>query len=137
MTPSTTARIAFFVLLVATIAAASGKKPAHTYQKGTILGYDTRHDTSPWSMGGAGGNNGGGMTRRAKVYELKGTDLVYQIDYCGSFQEGVFKPGQAVDYRLDGDRLRILHDGTKEYSCKIEGQRAVESPQPDAPPAKP
>ena len=138
--PLTTLRNGFFVLFLATVASAADKKPAHTYLKGTITGYDTRLDNQPWAagvFGGTGKNNGGDTKRRVRVYELKGADLVYQIDYCGSFQEGAFKPGDAVEYRLDGDRLYILHDITKEYSCKIEGQRAVEAPKPDAPLSKP
>jgi hypothetical protein len=68
---------------------------------------------------------------------LKGADLVYQIDDCGSFQSGKFDAGQSVDYRVDGERLYILHDNDKEYKCKIEGTRAVEGAKPDAPAAKP
>jgi len=42
------------------------------------------------------------------------------------FQSGKFDAGQSVDYRVDGERLYILHDNDKEYKCKIEGTRAVE-----------
>jgi hypothetical protein len=139
MTRLTIPRIASFVLLVAAIATAADK-PTHTYLKGTITGYDTRLDNQPWAAGVFGGTNrnGGGDTkRRAKVYELKGTDLVYQIDYCGSFQEGAFEAGQAVDYRVDGDRLFILREDAKEYKCKVEGKKAIPVAKPDAPPAKP
>jgi hypothetical protein len=117
---------ALFVLLVATIAAGADKTPP-TYQKGTIMGYNTRVD--PW-----GGN---GNYRRAQVYELKGTDLVYRIDYCGSFQSGKFEAGQAVDYRVDGKRLYIRRDDDKEYGCKIEGTRVLEGTKPDAPATAP
>jgi hypothetical protein len=68
---------------------------------------------------------------------LKGANLVYKVDYCGAFQAGKFTIGQTVDYRVDGERLYILHDGDKEYKCKIEGTRAVETAKPDAPAAAP
>jgi len=109
---------------MATIATSADKTPP-TYQKGTIAGYDTRLDK--WNMGS------NSNSRRAKVYELKGTDLVYQIDYCGAFQGGKFEAGQAVDYRVDGERLYILREDGKEYKCKIEGKKAVEGSKPDAP----
>ena len=87
----------------------------HTYQKGTIEGFDTqRHYT---------GNN---TFRNAKVYELRGPDMIYRIDYCGSFQAGKFVPGQVVEYRVDGNRLYIRHDNNEEYNCKIEGKRKAE-----------
>jgi len=47
-----------------------------------------------------GNGNFGSATRHTKVYELKGADLVYQIDDCGSFQSGKFDAGQSVDYRV-------------------------------------
>ncbi|HWY21587.1 MAG TPA: hypothetical protein VNX26_10230 [Candidatus Acidoferrum sp.] len=113
---------------------------APVYQQGTIMGYDIRRDTSVF--GGGGGNGAPAspvqtMTRRAKVYELKGAGLVYKVDYCGAFQAGKFGVGQTVDYRVDGERLYIRHDEGKEYSCKIEGTRAAESAKPDAPATKP
>ena len=87
-----------------------------TYKKGTVEGFDTRKDY--YSSG-----NGGVSYRKAKVYELHGPDMTYRVDYCGAFQAGQFTAGQSLDYRVDGERLYILHDGTKEYSCKIEGTR--------------
>jgi hypothetical protein len=110
------------------------------YQQGTIMGYDIRRDTSVFGGGGGNGTPGSPvqtMTRRAKVYELKGASLIYKVDYCGSFQAGQFGVGQTVDYRVDGERLYIRHDEGKEYSCKIEGTRAVEGAKPDAPATKP
>jgi len=45
------------------------------------------------------------------VFELKGRDLVYLIDYCGAFQAGQFGLGQAMDYREDNERLYMRnHD---------------------------
>ena len=114
---------------------------APVYQQGTITGYDIRRDTSVF--GGGGGGNGTPaspvqtMTRRAKVYELKGASLIYKVDYCGAFQAGKFGVGQTVDYRVDGERLYIRHEEGKEYSCKIEGTRAAESAKPDTPATKP
>jgi len=90
-----------------------------SYGKGTIEGFDTRNDYY---------SSGKTMSyRRAKVYELRGTDLIYKVDYCGAFQAGQFTPGQTVDYRVQGERLYILHDTSKEYSCKIEGTRLPEN----------
>lgn len=97
-----------------------------TYLKGTILGFSMRRDIHVSS--GAGGV--ASSARKAKVYELQGPDLIYQVDYCGSFQAGQFQPGQAVEFRVDsgGGRLYIRHDVDKEYSCQLEGTR-----KPDAP----
>lgn len=100
------------------------------FMKGTIEGFETRRDLS--IGGGGGGGNGtpsspvNAMTRIAKVYRLRGPDLIYKIDYCGAFQAGQFTPGQVVEYRVDGNRLYIRHDTDKEYSCKIEGTQKPE-----------
>jgi hypothetical protein len=93
------------------------------YKKGTIEGYDTRKDY--YASG-----NGTISARKAKVYELHGADMIYKVDYCGMFQAGQFTAGQSVDYRVDGERLYILHDAAKEYSCKIEGTRTPENAKP-------
>jgi heat shock protein HspQ len=68
---------------------------------------------------------------------LRGTSLVYQVDYCGAFQAGKFTVGQVVDYRVDHERLYILHDIDKEYSCQLEGTWAVEGAKTAAPAAAP
>ena len=100
---------------------------APIYMKGKILGFSIRRDIHV--SGGSGGV--GSSARKAKVYELQGPDLVYQVDYCGSFQAGQFTPGQEVEFRVStGEgRLYILHDVNKEYSCQLEGTR-----KPDAQP---
>lgn len=89
-----------------------------TYEKGTIEGFETQRHY--------GANN---SVRKAKVYELHGLDLIYRIDYCGAFQAGQFSPGQVVEYRVvaSENRLYILHDTDKEYSCQIEGRRKPEN----------
>jgi hypothetical protein len=118
MNLSTLLRIVLsFVLIVLTaaLATASDKASPLTYQNGSVQGWDIRVD----------GNNSGNGSRRAKVYELRGSDLVYKIDYCGAFQAGKFGIGQAIEYRVDGERLYIRHDGDKEYKCKIEGTKAA------------
>lgn len=126
-------RTAFLILLLPAFAIAADK-PQRTYQKGTITGYESRLDT--WGMGGDSNK------RREKVYELKGTDMIYKVGYCGAFQAGQFKPGQEVDYRVQGERLYIRHDNDKEYGCKIEGSKTLEaakpaeSAKPDETPAK-
>ncbi len=107
-----------FLLLLATFATAA-EKTAPTYQKGTITGYESRLDT--WSM------SSDSNKRREKVYELEGVGFIYKIGYCGSFQAGKFAAGQAVEYRVDGDRLFIRHDDDKEYKCKIEGTKKQEA----------
>ena len=77
-----------------------------SYRKGTILGYSIRRDIYV----SGGGNGVGSSARKAKVYELQGSDLIYQVD--------------------NGDgRLYVRHDGNKEYSCQLEGTR-----KPDAQP---
>jgi hypothetical protein len=101
-----------------------------SYRKGTILGYSIRRDIRV----SGGGNGVGSSARKAKVYELQGPDLIYQVDYCGAFQAGQFAPGQVVEFRVDtgGGRLYIRHDGNKEYGCQLEGTR-----KPDAQPGAP
>ena len=102
-----------------------------TYLKGTMLGFSIRRDLHVSGGGAATGVSS--AARKAKVYELQGPDLIYQVDYCGSFQAGQFQPGQVVEFRVDngGGRLYIRHDGDKEYSCQLEGTR-----KPDARPAE-
>ena len=115
-------RTALFVLLAVTIVAADKTPP--TYQKGTVTGWDIRVDSD---TSGGGNLPVSTSSRRAKVYQLKGTDLVYKIDYCGAFQAGKFGIGQAVDYRVDGERLYIRRGDGKEYKCKIEGTKSAEA----------
>jgi hypothetical protein len=129
MNSLTFSRIALFVLLVAAFAAAKDKTPP-TYRHGTITGWDTRVDTH--SAG-----NGQTIRRRIKVYKLKGSDLIYDVDECGAFQAGEFTAGQTVDYRVDeaGKRIYIRHDNDKEYKCKMDGASSVGSDSDDAPSA--
>jgi len=77
MNLSTLLRVALPFVLTAAVATASDKAPP-TYQNGSVQGWDIRVDTN------YSGN--GSMSRRAKVYELRGSDLVYRIDFCGAFQ---------------------------------------------------
>lgn len=95
------------------------------YQKGTILGYKIRHDTGEHDFVST-------LTGDAKVYELRGADLIYQVDYCGAFQAGQFSPGQVVEFRVNEKegRLYIRHDVNKEYSCQLEGNRLPDSTTP-------
>ena len=83
-----------------------------TYLKGTIQGYQVLFRISRGSTG---------SVRRAKVYDLLGPDLVYEFDFCGAFQAGEFTTGQTVEFRVEGERLYVLHDNNKEYSCQLEG----------------
>jgi len=133
MSPSTIAHTALLAILLATCAVGSDKTP-HTYQKGTIKGWENRTDI--WGAGIVG-TDGEGVPRKVTVFELKGADLVYLIDYCGAFQAGQFGLGQAVDYRVDSDRLYIRRDKGKEYKCKIEGQKTPEEYKTAVPSAKP
>jgi hypothetical protein len=125
--PLTILRATLFVMLavvlVATIASGEDKAPP-TYQQGTIMGWDTRVDST--THGGMGNTPVRTDNHKVKVYELKGADLIYKIDDCGAFQSGKFTAGQSVDYRVDDNRLYIRHDDNKEYKCKIDGTRAVE-----------
>lgn len=88
-----------------------------TYLKGKILGYEAVYRISKGSTG---------AVRRANVYSLRGADLIYQIDFCGSFQAGQFTAGQEVEYRIDGGRLYILRDNKKEFNCQIEGTQKLD-----------
>jgi len=119
-----------------TIVSSVPDKTRPTYQQGTIKGWDKRTDIV-WV-----GANGETLPRDKTVYELKGTDLVYLIDYCGAFQAGKFRLGQAVKYRVDEAdendmRLYIRHDNGKEYKCKIEGKKTLEGAKTGAPSTAP
>jgi hypothetical protein len=96
----------------ATLGVNTGMPAPITFQTGTILGYDIRYRTS------SGGTAG---VRRAKVYDLRGPDLIYEVDFCGSFQAGEFTAGQVVEFRVEGERVYIRHDNNKEYNCQLEG----------------
>ncbi len=85
---------------------------SRSYLKGTIQGYEVRYRVSRGSTG---------AVRRAKVYDLLGPDLIYEIDFCGAFQAGEFTTGQALEFRVDGERVYVRHDNDKEYSCQLEG----------------
>lgn len=136
MTPPTITRAAIFALVLATFALGSDKT-APAYQKGTINGWDTRTDMGPFLDG-----NGEFLPRKKTVFELKGLDFVYLIDYCGAFQAGKFDIGQAVDYRVDETdqqdlRLYIRRNNGKEYKCKLEGKKVLDDGKAAALPAKP
>jgi hypothetical protein len=141
MNALTMGRAAISAILLATFALGADKTPP-AYQHGTIKGWDKR--TGIWGWVGA---NGETYPRDKTVYELKGTGLIYLIDYCGAFQAGKFELGQAVDYRTDEAdknnlRLYIRRDNGKEYKCKIEGKKVLKDAETDAPssaapPAKP
>ena len=129
------ARAALLAVLLATFAVGSDKT-APAYQKGTIKGWDNRTDVGPFLDG-----NGEPLPRKKTVFELKGIDFVYLIDYCGAFQAGRFELGQVVDYRVgetnkDDMRLYIRRENGREYKCKIEGKKVSESAKSVDPPAK-
>ncbi len=102
------------------------------YLHGTILGWGTQRYANNWSFGGAPP-----VTREHKFYDLKGAGTLYQINDCGDFQTG-----QVVDYRVDESdkhdkKIYIRRDRGGAYECKLEGARAVEGNEPDAPSAAP
>jgi hypothetical protein len=70
-------------------------KTTRTYESGIITGWSTQHYavTLP---------NGIPAPLHKKFYDLKGAGMLYQIDDCASFA-----PGQAVDYRVDGNKIYI------------------------------
>src|SRR5258707_15144540 len=110
--------------MMATLAAGSDKT-APTYQRGTVKAWDTRIDVRN------GGRNGSKVYRHTRVYELRATDLVYEIDDCGSFQAGQFTAGQTVEYRVDDSvkndpRIYIRRDTGKEFKCTMDGVRTAE-----------
>lgn len=135
--------------IIGTLVSSSPDEVQPTYQQGTIKGWEWRTDII-WV-----GPNGQTVPRDKTVYELKGVDQVYLIDYCGAFQAGKFSLGQVVTYRVDEAdkddmRLHIRRDEGKEHNCKIEGKRTLEGaktvspaaatavpPPPVAPSAKP
>jgi len=128
MKPLTISRTALFVLLVATIAVGTDKT-LPTYQKGTITGWDTRIDVR-------NGANNTRSYRHTRVYELRASELIYEIDDCDAFQAGQFSAGQVVDYRVDDAdkndlRIYVRRENGREYKCKMEGARIIESDKID------
>lgn len=120
--------------IVGTIETNAGKT---TYQQGTIKGWEKGTDWVYWI-----GARGDTFPRDKTIYQLNGADMVYLIDYCGSFQAGKFSLGQTVSYRVDETdkddrRLYIAHDNGKEYNCKIEGQKMLERDKNDLSPTSP
>lgn len=114
-------RTTLFVLLLATIAVGADKT-SHTYQRGTITGWNTQHYSRAFSSGGTVMSAPG----HKKFYDLKGVGVLYEIDDCGSFEAG-----QAVDYRVDGKKIYILRENGKEHKCRIEGVKTeASSPTP-------
>jgi len=119
MAPVTIARTALLAALLATFAVASDKPP-HIYQKGTIKGWENRID-----MWGAGfvGPEAEGIPLKVTVFELKGMNLVYMIDYCGAFQAGQFGPraggglpsgrGEALHTPRQWQRIQMQNRGAK------------------------
>lgn len=101
-------------------------KAKPVYQKGTILGYEIRRDNEPNDVY-FDADDFLTFARYVKVYELRGGNFIYQVDYCGAFHPGKFSVGQVVEYRVNegAQRLYIRHDGNKEYSCQIEGHTAA------------
>jgi hypothetical protein len=110
-------RAALLILLVSI--AVGADKPLHTYQPGTIAGWDTQHYARAFSIGGRVSSAPG----HKKFYELKGVGMTYQLDDCGSFAAG-----QAVEYRVEGKKVYIRNENGKEHKCSIEGAR-VDSPK--------
>jgi hypothetical protein len=111
------------------------------YLKGTILGWNTRVDTSTSGSNGQSLHAVFGNQRRTRIFELQGQNYVYAVDDCGSFQAGQFKPGQVVEYRVDDSskndkRIYIRHNGNKEYSCRMEGVRVLDAAGTSAPAAQ-
>jgi len=96
--------------------------------KGTIQGYSVHKEISGYHNSQSALNVALGT--KVKVYELHGAEANYEIDRCGSFQSGKFAPGQEIEYRVDGERLYIRHDGDQEYACQIEGRSLPDSPKP-------
>jgi hypothetical protein len=100
MGPSTISRLAWFVLLIATIALGADTTPP-TYRHGTITkNFSASH----------------------KSYDLKGPAGTYQINNCGDFQTG-----QAVDYRETDGKIYI-HRG-RWQRAQMQHRREIGSHQ--------
>ena len=115
-------RTAFFMVLTSAVLLASDKIP-HVYQQGTITGWTTQHYSRAYSIGGRVSSAPG----HKKFYELKGIGMKYQLDDCGSFTAG-----QAVNYRVEGNKLYIQKENGKEHKCRIEGVSTEDSPSAPA-----
>jgi hypothetical protein len=107
---------------------ASSAPAAPLYQKGTIEGFEVRYLTSEGSLTGV---------RKVKAYELRGPDALYEVAFCGSFEAGQFTAGQVVEYHAGGDRLNILHDNDKVWSCQIVSKVKLEDAKPSGEAAQP
>ena len=106
---------------MATVGVGNDKTPP-TYLAGTITGWVNRPDSYTYGC-------------KVKVYEMKGKDVIYWVGSCGAFQTGKFQTGQGVEYRVDDNRLYLRNSDGKEFKCKIEGTKALDSAKADTPPA--
>jgi hypothetical protein len=113
MKPLTIFRAAFFVLLIATVAAVADRAPP-AYPQGTITGWSTQRYSDNWSLNGAPS-----ATRKHEFYELKGAGTLSQINDCGDFQTG-----QTVAYRVQDGKVYIRREGDNERPYSIEGAKA-------------
>ena len=100
MNPLTMSRTAFFILLMAAIAAGADETPP-TYQQATIISISSNRTSC----------------------ELQGIGMHKLISNCGDF-----RTGQSVDYRVKGDKVYIRRENGKEYKCSIIGTIARSSP---------
>ncbi len=132
MNPLTILRTALFVLLIAAIATGKDKTPP-TYQQGTITGWSNQVYQKSYARDSAS------LMGHKKFYDLKGAALVYQIagidhPWRGAVSAcGPFETGQAVDYRIEDNKIYIRRENGKEQKCDIASEKAIEGAKPDAP----
>ncbi|MGA9039445.1 MAG: hypothetical protein WB421_02820 [Terriglobales bacterium] len=112
--------------------AAAADKAKLTYKQGTIIGWTIRVDTKVGGSVLGGSGSIGSHAAYTWVYELKGSDLIYQITNCGSFQAGHYAPGQVVAYRIDDSdeddmRVYIHRENGKEYNCQMMGAKTADT----------
>lgn len=125
-------RAALLLLLITAIATGKDKTPP-TYQQGTITGWSTQVYQKSYARDSAS------LMGHKKFYDLKGGGLVYQIagidhPWRGAVSAcGPFDTGQAVDYRIEDNKIYIRRENGKEQKCDVASEKATEGAKPDAP----
>jgi hypothetical protein len=130
--PYAALRTIVFVLFSLSVMTAKDKNQAPpTYLHGTITGWSNQVYQKSYARDAASrmGNK--------KFYDLKGAGLIYQIagvdhPWRGAVSAcGPFIIGQAVDYRVEDNRIYFPRDNSKEQKCEISSERTDDDAKTD------
>jgi hypothetical protein len=132
MNPSAALRIIAFALFSLSVMTAKDKNQAPpTYLHGTITGWSNQVYQKSYARDAASrmGNK--------KFYDLKGAGLIYQIagvdhPWRGAVSAcGPFTIGQAVDYRVEDNKIYFPRENGKEQKCEVSSERTDDDAKAD------